>query len=162
MKTPIIVAILLIIAAAGFVFLDLGMKKTPDEGGLGQATTTPQGPSTTYTNATTDNIVVSTPLPGSTVGSEFTVSGNARGTWYFEASFPVKVLGANGQELVQLPAQATEDWMTENFVPFSVKVTVPNYSGAATLVLHKDNPSGEAKFDASVSIPIVIASTTVQ
>ena len=163
MKTPIIVAVLLILVAAAFVWYDISSKNsdqvvTPN----GQATTTPQTPSATYINASSDNITVDTPAPGAVLGSEFTVSGQARGTWYFEASFPVKVLGSNNQVLVQLPAQATSDWMTENFVPFSVVVKVPNYSGPATLVLEKDNPSGEAKFDASVSIPIMIASTTAQ
>ncbi len=111
----------------------------------------------TYDNATSDNIVVDMPAPGSVTGKEFTVSGKARGTWYFEASFPVKVLDKDGEVIFQGHADAKADWMTENFVPFEVLIKVPeSYIGPATLVLEKDNPSGESFRDASVSIPLTI------
>ncbi len=100
---------------------------------------------------------VERPEPGSVTGKTFLVSGEARGTWYFEASFPVEVRDRNGAILVQVPAQAQGDWMTTNFVPFSVSITVPqSYIGPATLILRKDNPSGLPQNDASISIPITI------
>ena len=102
-----------------------------------------------------DLIQVDAPAPNAQVTSPLTVTGRARGTWYFEASFPVKLLDGNGNELVIAPAQAQSDWMTTDFVPFSVTLTFatpPTPTG--TLVLMKDNPSGEPQFDASVSIPV--------
>lgn len=164
MKTPIIIAIVLILAAGGFIFYDTLMKQgeTPDTT-QNEATTTPQQmPTVTYVNASADTITVSNPSAGAHLGSSFTVSGQARGTWYFEASFPIEVLDRNGNQLLQKPVQATGDWMTENFVPFTINLTVPNYSGPATIVLHKDNPSGKPEFEASLSIPVMIASTTAQ
>ncbi len=111
----------------------------------------------TYTNATINNISVDLPAPGGVVGKEFSVVGKARGTWFFEASFPVEILDKNGKSLVVVPAQAQSDWMTENFVPFKATLKVPNgYAGAATLVLRKDNPSGLPQNDASISFPITI------
>jgi hypothetical protein len=111
----------------------------------------------TYVNATKDMISVETPTPGSVTGKTFSVIGQARGTWYFEASFPVEILDANGNTLVTAPAQAQGDWMTENFVPFKIDLTTPEtYTGPATVVLKKDNPSGEADKDASISFPITI------
>ena len=111
----------------------------------------------TYSNSSADLIVVDLPFPGAVTGKEFTVAGKARGTWYFEASFPVQVLDKNGKVLVAIPAQAKGDWMTENFVPFEVKVKVPqNYIGPATLVLRKDNPSGLPEKEAYISFPITI------
>jgi hypothetical protein len=111
----------------------------------------------TYHNATSDQIRITQPAPGSVTGKTFTISGQARGTWYFEASFPVAVLDKDGKTLVTIPAQAKGDWMTTDFVPYSVQVTVPqSYIGPATIVLHKDNPSGLSENDASMSVPITI------
>jgi hypothetical protein len=109
-----------------------------------------------YTNATSDNIVVDLPFPDAVVGKEFSVLGKARGTWFFEASFPVELLDEDGNRLAQGIAQAQSDWMTTEFVNFKadLKVTDQNYIGPATLILHKDNPSGEASRDASVSFRI--------
>lgn len=111
----------------------------------------------TYNNASSNLIVVELPFPDAVVGKSFSVIGQARGTWYFEASFPVEVLDERGQTLVKLPAQAQSDWMTENFVPFKADIAIPqNYTGKATLILHRDNPSGLAENEASIAFPINI------
>lgn len=101
-------------------------------------------------------VIVSSPKPNSSVAKTFTVTGEAPGNWYFEASFPVQVLDAENNKLVGVPAQAQGDWMTTAQVPFSVTVTVDNYTGPATLVLQKDNPSGLPENEDSLSIPIII------
>ena len=101
------------------------------------------------------NINVSSPQPNSVVSSPLTVTGEARGSWYFEASFPVKLYDANNNLLAQAPAQALSDWMTTDFVSFSVTLTFPTPSTqTGTLVLEKDNPSGLPQNDDSVSIPV--------
>lgn len=123
------------------------------------ATNTPPtapAPAATYTNADADTIQITTPQPGAVVASTFTVSGKARGGWYFEASFPYEVHDANGRKIAEGPIQAQGEWMTPEFVPFTIALTVPNYKGKATLILHNDNPSGLPENAASVSIPIVI------
>src|SRR3989344_6517846 len=89
----------------------------------------------TYINATADNIKVDLPFPDAVVGKEFSVIGQARGGWYFEASFTVQVLDKNGNQLAIVPAQAEGEWMTENFVPFKADLKIPeSYIGPATLV----------------------------
>ena len=108
------------------------------------------------TQFVSENVKVSSPRPNAVVLKTFTVIGEARGTWYFEASFPIFVIDANGAKVGQGIAQAVENWMTEDFVPFTAQVTVENYSGPATLVLLKDNPSGLPEKDDSVSFSIVI------
>jgi len=111
----------------------------------------------TYTNASANNIVVDSPTPGAVTGKQFSVVGKARGTWFFEASFPVQVRDQNGKVIATGIAQAQSDWMTENFVPFKADITVPaSYMGPATLVLQKDNPSGLPENDASISFPFTI------
>lgn len=111
----------------------------------------------TYANATDKMIKVETPYPGAVTGKTFSVIGEARGTWYFEASFPVELLDSAGQPLATAVAQAQGEWMTEDFVRFKADLTVPeSYIGPATLILKKDNPSGLPQNDASVSFPITI------
>lgn len=110
-----------------------------------------------YNNASDSLIVVDLPYPGAVVGKDFSVVGKARGTWYFEASFPIEVLDKNGETLVRGVAQAEGEWMTENFVEFKSDIKVPqSYIGPATLILRNDNPSGLAQNERSVSFPIVI------
>ncbi|OHA87762.1 MAG: hypothetical protein A3A96_00755 [Candidatus Zambryskibacteria bacterium RIFCSPLOWO2_01_FULL_39_39] len=116
----------------------------------------------TYTNSSDNLIKVELPFPGAVVGKEFSVIGEARGTWFFEASFPIEVVDKNGKVIATAIAQAQPDpetneinWMTENFVPFKADIKVPqNYIGEATLVLKKDNPSGLPEHDASISFQI--------
>ena len=127
--------------------------ETPD------ITTPATSQETFYYNASAADIVVTEPFPRQAVGNTFMVSGKARGGWYFEANFPYEVWGAEGggsRRLVEGPVQAQGEWMTSEFVPFSFQVTVPNYKGAAKLVLLRDNPSGLPENDSSIVIPITI------
>lgn len=103
-------------------------------------------------------IKVSAPLPNALIATPLVVKGDARGTWYFEASFPVKLFDANGKQLAAVPAQAKGDWMTTDFVPFEaiLNFTKPATS-TGTLVLEKDNPSGDPAKDDSISIPVVFS-----
>ncbi|MFZ2555770.1 MAG: Gmad2 immunoglobulin-like domain-containing protein [Minisyncoccia bacterium] len=143
-----------VIAFAAGVWYMGGFESVPAT----QPTTTPipAAPSAIYDNADADMIQITSPLPGATLPTTFTLAGKARGGWYFEASFPYQVLDANGMKIAEGPVQATGDWMTPEFVPFTLKISIPNYKGKATLILKNDNPSGLPENDASVSIPIVI------
>jgi hypothetical protein len=115
----------------------------------------PQNASSSQSSLPTDPISVSEPLPYAVVTSPLVLKGRARGTWYFEASFPVKLLDANGQVLAFVPAEAQRDWMTEDFVPYQAVITfAPPQTATGMLVLQKDNPSGEPQYDASISVPV--------
>ena len=101
------------------------------------------------------DIQVTQPQPNDTVTSPLTVTGQAVGGWYFEASFPVRLLDGNGNEIAVAPAQAQGNWMTPSLVPFSVTLTFATpATSTGTLVLQKDNPSGEPQFDASIFVPV--------
>lgn len=111
----------------------------------------------TYQNASEDLIKVDLPNPGAVTGKDFSIIGEARGNWYFEASFPIQVLAEDDSVLVDTFATAQGEWMTTEFVPFRADIQVPaTYSGKATVILRKDNPSGLPENDASVSFPITI------
>lgn len=111
----------------------------------------PYGP-----EAKADLIVVESLAPGDYVASPLTVTGRARGTWYFEASFPVQLLDGNGNVLASGPAQAQGDWMTTEFVPFAITLPAFAAPGTAngTLVLKKDNPSGLPEHEDELRIPV--------
>lgn len=107
-------------------------------------------------------ICVANPRPEQAIESPLKVTGVARGTWYFEASFPVFLTNWDGLIIAQGVAQAQSDWMTENFVPFEVTLTFespykpgdPDFMSRGALILQKDNPSGLPEFDAAVEIPV--------
>lgn len=105
-----------------------------------------------------ETVRITRPQPGQAMTSPFTVTGEARGRWYFEASFPVKLLDANGKLLVQTHAQAQGEWMTAEFVPFTSTLEFPqSTTTTGTLVLEKDNPSGEPQHADSRSFPVRFA-----
>ncbi len=104
-----------------------------------------------------DMLVVDAPLPGSEISSPYTVTGKARGGWYFEASFPIKLLDADGKVLWQGPAQAQGDWMTSEYVPFKVSINFITSSKTGTLEIHNDNPSGLPENDKELKIPVRLA-----
>jgi hypothetical protein len=96
-----------------------------------------------------------TPKANEKISSPLTVTGEARGTWYFEASFPIILEDDTGAVIGQGIAQAQEDWMTESFVPYEGTITFDR--GTATsgvLILKRDNPSGLPEQDAEVRIPV--------
>ncbi len=102
-----------------------------------------------------DLIRLDYPRPGTKVESPLKVAGRARGYWFFEASFPVVLVDADGDELGTGIAQAKGEWMTEEFVPFeaSVKFNKPT-AAYGTLVLKKDNPSGLSENDDELRVPV--------
>ncbi len=100
-------------------------------------------------------IQVTIPHANDVVQSPLVVSGQALGTWYFEASFPVRLLDANGNELASTPAQAQSDWMTTDMVPFTATLTFSTpVTPTGTLILKNDNPSGDPQRDKQISIPV--------
>lgn len=116
----------------------------------------PVEPNHTMEPTTTLPIEVSFPKPNDTLNGTVTITGKARGTWYFEASFPMELLDSKGAVLLAMPAQADGEWMTEDWVPFSAEMTIPKKIGTkGTLVLKKDNPSGLPEHEAEIRIPVL-------
>lgn len=105
-----------------------------------------------------DSIRLSTPRPNEVISSPLHISGEARGTWFFEASFPIILTDWDGVIIAEWYAQAGEDWMTEDFVPFTstLEFTVPEDTPykRGTLILRKDNPSGLPEHDDALEIPV--------
>ncbi len=117
--------------------------------------TMPEGYAVPSAEPTHPLIRVSDPKTNAVITSPLMVSGEARGYWFFEASFPVKLLDGTGKEIAIKPVQAQGEWMTENFVPFegTLEFDVPT-TASGTIVFQKDNPSGLPKHDDEFRIPI--------
>ncbi len=144
---------------AGYVIIETYPQgcKTPDNR-LFVNTAQTQNSTTTPTPTPTgkENLIrVSNVTANQIITSPLTITGTARGTWYFEASFPVELIDGNGKQLAIKAAQAQGEWMTEDFVPFSVTLSfLQPTTATGTLILHKDNPSGDAIRDDSLRIPV--------
>lgn len=104
-----------------------------------------------------DMIVIESPRTNDSIKSSVTVTGRARGNWFFEASFPVSITDSAGNVLGQKYATAQGEWMTTEYVPFegTISFTVPAGVTNGYIVFRKDNPSGEPQFDDAVSLPVV-------
>lgn len=104
-----------------------------------------------------DLIRVVEPQPQSVLTSPLTVRGEARGQWYFEATFGLKLLDANGDDVPIEPGyvMTENEWMTEAFVPFESTHTFnPPSTETGTLVFERANPSGLPENADEIRIPI--------
>ena len=102
-----------------------------------------------------DLIRVNTPGPNYFIASPLLIDGEARGYWFFEATFPIKLLDGNGNIIAQHYAQAQDEWMTEDFVPFTAELDfISPDTKKGILVLEKDNPSGLSEYADELIIPV--------
>lgn len=101
-------------------------------------------------------IVIYSPLRGQAIKSPLTVKGEARGNWYFEAVFPVRLIDDKGTELAAGQARATGDWMTDQLVPFEANISFnASAASAGTLILKNDNPSGMPEKEKQAVVPVI-------
>jgi hypothetical protein len=152
-----------VIVAAGVYYVAFVPKNAPTNPPAqnGNATTTPplgDGADDEDDIVEDDLIRITSPKPNELIANPITVAGEARGNWYFEASFPAELLDGNGKRIATVPVQAQGNWMTTDFVPFKTMFSfTPPTTATGTLVLHKDNPSGLPEHDDERRIPIVFS-----
>lgn len=118
----------------------------------------PSAPASAPAANQSDLIRVHVPALDGLARSPLRVTGEARGTWYFEATFPVALLDARGNELARSYAQAHGEWMTESFVPFEAELRfAPPATSTGTLVLEKANASGLPEHADELRLPVRFA-----
>lgn len=102
-----------------------------------------------------DLISVSNIMPEQRLSSPFTVEGEARGNWYFEATFPIEIINEKGETIGQSYAQAQGEWMTEEYVPYEGTIEFdPGESTKGEFILKNSNASGLPENDKELRIPI--------
>lgn len=111
-------------------------------------------------------IIIDSPKANDLISNPLEISGRARGAWYFEASFPIKLLDENKKVIATAIAQAESNWMTEDFVPFKAEINfISDKDQNGTLAFMNDNPSGLQENQELVELPVRIPkteTTTVQ
>lgn len=136
---------------------------------LGESEDTDKVTQTTYTSDKGVELIVTSPEPNAVITSPLTVTGEAPGFWFFEATFPIIVVNWDGLIIGEGYAQAQDDpdttvgagWMTEQMVSFVG--TVEFYEPLAEegrqaivggLILQRSNPSGLSENDDAIEFSI--------
>ncbi|MFC1633155.1 Gmad2 immunoglobulin-like domain-containing protein [Patescibacteria group bacterium] len=96
------------------------------------------------------------PYVGERISSPVTITGQASGSWFFEAEFPVELKDDSGKILATGIASTTEDWMTQDIIPFSLTLAFEKPLGTerGELYFYASNPSGMPEFDKTLHYPI--------
>lgn len=121
-----------------------------------------------------DLIRVSDPKKEQTISSPLMIEGEARGTWYFEATFPVTLVDWDGRIIAEHYAEAQggpdaevgANWMTEDFVPFKATLEFespykpgdPDFMKRGAVILRKSNPSGLPEHDDALEFTVFFSS----
>lgn len=146
---------LIAIFLAVIIFVLLGILffvNPPQKGTTTTSTPTASG----YPTSPDGHVQVFDPVPGQTIISPKAISGSVTGGgWFFEATFPVKIVDADGTVLGEGQARAQSDWMSTGTVLFTgvIPFSAPR-SVTGTIVFLKDNPSGLPQNEESFSVPI--------
>ena len=107
-----------------------------------------------------NDVVLSNIKSNQIITSPLTIEGKARGTWFFEASFPIELVDEYNNHLAVGIAQAQSDWMTEDFVEFKAQLEfVAGADMKGFLIFRKDNPSGLPENDKEFIVPVIIPKT---
>lgn len=165
--------LLIVVCIIGLIVAIVGCYKTTSDISNNQPIVeTPEMP-TEITPATTTTIVstssvsnpidtatqveITSPLPNSEVKSPITVTGKAKGGWFFEANAGLAVLDANKQPITIGNVTATSDWMTADYVSFTGKITYPAaYKGQNGYIqFSNDNPSGLPENSKTFLVPVL-------
>ena len=108
-------------------------------------------------------IKVDTPTPGESITSPLQISGEARGYWFFEATAPVLVVDWDGLIIGEGYIEASDTWMTEDFVPFvgTIEFDVEKIRGGlsnqGTIIFKNHNASGLPEHDEAFEFPITFS-----
>lgn len=120
---------------------------------------TPENPAETpLENEYNDLIRIDSPLPGTGISSPLTITGEARGQWFFEATFPITIVNWDGLIIGEGYAEATDEWMTTDYVPFTATVSF-TFDPATPydrgwIIFQKSNASGLPEHDDAFEMPI--------
>lgn len=107
-----------------------------------------------------DKIRIQQPRPNSFIENGEVIIGEAVGTWFFEASFPINLVDTSGKIVASTTAHALDNWMTTKLVRFTATLNFTSYPAKIetwSLVFQKDNPSGLPENDDSVKIPVLVS-----
>jgi hypothetical protein len=151
MKKKIFIALGIIIVA---VFTGAGIVAYKNLHGVGPKAGAAQG-------NTSEEILVSSVTSGQLVQTPIKLEGKAKGSWFFEGSFPVSLLGDDGSVLGYAALKALGNWQTADFVNFSGTLSFKLPKGTTgKLIFSKDNLSGLPENSKQFIIPVKFSKAT--
>jgi len=154
-----------IISVAGFILLALGViiflynqnQSLKKKIAALQASPTPSSVNLNSPTPSINEPSVTTPLANSKVKSPLKITGTVPSGWMFEGVFPIKLLDSNQNVIARGQAKevVSGSWQSGKPIEFSATLTFKSASGAGTLVLEKDNPSGNPENIKKFEVPII-------
>ncbi|MBU2101387.1 Gmad2 immunoglobulin-like domain-containing protein [Patescibacteria group bacterium] len=153
-KTLILFILIFTLGIIGYLIFFTKTSIAPENNG--EKLIVPEGETYYVPDEAKDMIIVNLPKAGGVITSPLTISGEARGYWFFEATAPVVLVDWDGLIIAEGYIQAEGDWMTEEFVPFTgtLEFEKPTYGDTGSLIIRRDNPSDLRRNDAAVEMPI--------
>lgn len=106
-------------------------------------------------NDAKDIIIIDSPKPYQKVQIPIFVKGKARGNFFFEGTFPIRIEDENGNLITTGNIMTKENWMSEDFVSFETYFNFDKKDlKRGFIIFEKANPSGlkENKFE--IKIPV--------
>lgn len=98
--------------------------------------------------------ILSSPLANEIVTSPLEIKGEARGTWFFEANLPLKLIDGDDNVIAEGYGTAQTEWMSEDYVPFTASISFETEENLIYLLIEKSNPSGLLEYDDQIIIPL--------
>lgn len=110
----------------------------------------------------TDPVIFSPDL-SRPVTSPLIINGEARGFWFFERQFEVRLIDDKGKEVATGTAKTKSPTATIDFISFNITLNFKNpATKMGTLVLEKANPSGLASQARSVQLPVLFRDSNLK
>lgn len=103
---------------------------------------------------TQQEVTLFSPVVGSTVTSPLTISGEAPGTWFFEANIIAELTDTEGNQIAITGMSADGEWMTTEMVPFSGSLSFITDAEEGYLVIRNDNASGLPEHEKTASFAV--------
>jgi len=108
-------------------------------------------------NDAKDVIIIDSPKPYQKIQNPIYIKGKAKGSFFFEGSFPVRIEDENGNIVITDHIETNENWMTENFVFFEKHLDISNVNiKRGFIIFEKANPSGLPENKLEIKVPIYI------
>lgn len=106
------------------------------------------------------DIIVDSPASNQIIKSPLVFQGKAKGTWFFEATAPVRLVDDKNKILAAGYIQAVGEWMTTDYVPFTGELKFSyNTTSEGLLIFQKDNPSGLPQNDKEFKVSVRLVPT---
>ncbi|MFW6283511.1 MAG: Gmad2 immunoglobulin-like domain-containing protein [Minisyncoccales bacterium] len=103
-----------------------------------------------------NEISIDSPEIGAEISSPFTVKGEAKGNWFFEANLGLKLVDEQGNVIDQTYAMTESDWMTEEIIPLQGELNFETDKERGKVIVEKANPSGLSENADKIEIPVFI------